>query len=253
VEGQFRNKLDVLAECLEVPDAPNFRKLHFEKVRDDEIPPDLMFGLEKIMFPTPWGIKTSLAVSGLKTILDLPMDNKLEKVICLAFAEQFLDGATWTALYEATNDLTAGSRKKDSKLDRKLFSQALRTLVERQEVIDEANGMVPRPKGSLFHLAKVQPVQPATGSEEGDGFGVEGGAVSVGGWWDPKGSPPPPTDNASAGMVGGGVSTDLHRHQPEVEPNVTDGSEATEIDEIVDGALKVAREAIASKPERKRH
>jgi hypothetical protein len=230
--GQFRNKVDVLVEVLEVPGAPNLRTLHFEKTREDERPPDLMFGLEKQSFMTPWGMKTSLGVSGLKTVLDMPSEGmtQLENTIRSVFTEQFPEGGTWTELYDATSDLTANERKKDQKLDRKTFSAALRSLVENGAVIDEAGEVSPRPKGSKYRLLKIQSVQPKRGSEEGvreeDKERGQSGAESVGGRWDPTGSPPPPTDPDASDQLGGSVSTDLHRHQPKVEQPPENGSEA---------------------------
>ena len=121
------------------------------------------------------GEKTSLAVSGLKTFLDLPMNGigKLETTIMQVFAEQFPDGGSWTDLYDATNIATASERKKKgANLDRTAFTKALYNLIETKDVLDDAPGIKPRPKGALYRLLKIQP---------GHQVGLDTGTGSVGG------------------------------------------------------------------------
>jgi hypothetical protein len=174
--GQFRNKVDVLLECLEVKDAPKLRCLHFEKMRDDEKVPDLMFGLEKFEFDSPWGRRSSLAVTGLKNELDLPVASlgKLFQTAWEVHAEEFPEGAAWTDWYKATAK-RMGQTKKGNELDRKAFSGAVKDLVTRKYIHDAADGVIPRPKGALY-LLMVQPEKrEGRKGETETGIGVGGG------------------------------------------------------------------------------
>lgn len=216
--GQFRNKVDMLIEVQAVKDVNNFRQLTFWKTRDDKQPEPLMIELCDQTVDTPWGIKTTLAVDGPRTVADMPMEalGQLEEIILTVF-QNFPDGATWTELYNLANIATAGDRKKAGAcLDRSVFGRALTNLTKTRAVLDDApldpetgEALKPRPKGAKFRFAKIQPAT-------ADGGSVGGGMI---GRYElgPKGPQLLPTDNPPPAVSVGPflpISTD---NRPEVE------------------------------------
>jgi hypothetical protein len=214
--GQFRNRLDLLIEIETVPKAPSFRQLTFHKVRDDKQPETMLIEYCEQAADTPWGRKTTLVVERPRTIMDLPEEaiGFLEKVIVDEFDRCFPDGvATYTDLYNATDAATKDLRKKkDAMLDKAAFGKALKNVVENGAVIDEAEGVKPRPKGSFYRRAKAdQRPQPTTREERSEdqsvGTGKIGRYESV-----PKGTDSIPTDIPTPDPYGMPVYTDPYRH-----------------------------------------
>jgi len=180
--GQFRNKVDLLIEIEEVPKAPGFRQLTFHKVRDDKQPETMLIEYCEQTVHTPWGPKTTLVVEGPRTLMDLPAEaiGFLEKIIVTEFDDCFPDGvAIYTELYNAADAATKDLRKKkDAKLDKGAFGKALKNVVASGAVIDEAEGVKPRPKGALYRRAEGgRRVQPATREEEPEGRPVGAGNI----------------------------------------------------------------------------
>jgi hypothetical protein len=248
--GQFRNKVDLLIEMQAVEGANNFRQLTFHKARDDKKADSLLIELCEQNVETPWGMKTTLVVAGPRTALDMPLEDigKLEQTIRTAFLAAFPgfpDGATWSELYDVANDATAHMRKKPgAKLDRSVPGRVLKMMVEVGEVIDDAAGMEPRPKGARFHLAKIQP---ATG-KDGRSVGIGGCPVDRSVELPPKGGNSLPTDLPTGNQSVETDSTDLYRNQPEVAQSQVGCENGSQTSDLIDQARGQLKKPKGEKP-----
>jgi hypothetical protein len=243
--GQFRNRLDLLIEIETVPKAPGFRQLTFHKVRDDKQPETMLIEYCEQAVHTPWGRKTTLVVEGPRTMMDLPAEaiGFLEKVIVTEFDDCFPDGvATYTELYNAADAATRDLRKKkDAHLDKAAFGKALRNVVENGTVIDEAEGVKPRPKGSFYRRPRTgQRPQPATEEEGSVDGSVDAGKI---GRYElvPKGTNSIPTDIPTPDRLVEPfipIHTDQPTTSSEAKPRLKKASEskvpsAPEVDDLV--------------------